>query len=473
MAEPLITQVRRLFTPNRTLEDVIRDAIKIGPDAFFLLDQVDNRKNVWNETSYISRLADYPKADSATWFANGLGGALYRAIHDNDQRFLKKLHERDLYYVAVYACNQHQLEQFKQIILPKFYEAGISLNVHATPLSPTPLHRAIQKGNIPLIEFLLDAGTDVNLPSVLGNKTPLQYAITSEHLSEDKKCEVVSTLLNKGSIDLLVHGDPVLKATLDRNQQLAELLIKKGFPAPSSDLVEQRQRRREERQIQQDRNRLILKATDARNAIIRTAARYLKINSERKFLAIVYGLGAFALAPLFTSGIAAVAVGAGVASLIYVGLSIPVLLFVDSLLRRASLFKKAGLDMINDFRRGSITAEQRYDERLKAVRDGKNRIFQEWTQVSNDQYLAALLQTRVNGAITPEFIQGTINEAMLEGKTTTYQAALWQQRQVARICSPANGKSPAEIIDSLSNKNPEDVLEKIRSKSHKYPRLPS
>lgn len=103
-------------------------------------------------------------------------------------------------------------------------EAGVDVNA-ATPYGATALSFACDRGHLPIVVRLLEAGANPNVEDTFYGATPLTWANSNEHF------EVVSALLAAGA----EGADQMLLQAVAANQfQLAEAVIKSGKVTPTS-----------------------------------------------------------------------------------------------------------------------------------------------------------------------------------------------------------------------------------------------
>ncbi len=110
----------------------------------------------------------------------------------------------------------------------KLLKQGFPVNEREEYLGETPLQIAIESGNLSLIELLLTAGADSNMPDDLdhlplnyGGNTPLHYAVRKGDI------EIVRLLLKFKADPQIADQDnqlPIDIARYERLDQIVELL---------------------------------------------------------------------------------------------------------------------------------------------------------------------------------------------------------------------------------------------------------
>ncbi|KAJ5067285.1 ankyrin repeat-containing protein [Anaeramoeba ignava] len=149
---------------------------------------------------------------------------LFEAITKNDLKSVKEEANKDniniLYKFTplAFACKQENIDLE---IIKHLFSIGADLNL---PINFTPLIFAIQKGDIPLVEFLLDNGADPNIPT---KKVAIDYAMnSSEDLTIIKK--LISSNVNLKQVD---SGSTILHRACEgeTSKTKIEFLLDKGF----------------------------------------------------------------------------------------------------------------------------------------------------------------------------------------------------------------------------------------------------
>ena len=97
------------------------------------------------------------------------------------------------------------------------FHLGFSL-VGSSRLNPTPLHRAVDNGNVEIVRILVNAGADLNIKSSRGSDpTPLHIAV------QDGNAELVRILVDAGA-------DPNIRNHSNYGRQTpVDIAIGKGY----------------------------------------------------------------------------------------------------------------------------------------------------------------------------------------------------------------------------------------------------
>ncbi len=102
-------------------------------------------------------------------------------------------------------------------------EAGVDVNA-ATPYGATALSFASDRGHLPVVVMLLEAGANPNVKDTFYGATPLTWARSNQHF------EVLSTLLAAGADGA---DDMLLQAIAANQFPLAEAVLKSGKVSPT------------------------------------------------------------------------------------------------------------------------------------------------------------------------------------------------------------------------------------------------
>lgn len=106
-------------------------------------------------------------------------------------------------------------------------EAGVDVNA-ATPYGATALSFACDRGHLPIVTMLLEAGANPNVKDTFYGATPLTWAQSNEHF------EVLTALLAAGA----EGADELLLQAIAANQfPLAEAVLKSGKVTPTTQAV--------------------------------------------------------------------------------------------------------------------------------------------------------------------------------------------------------------------------------------------
>lgn len=87
-------------------------------------------------------------------------------------------------------------------MMAKLLQAEVLFNNKTdTTFGTAPLHVAAATGSLPHVNLLLDAGAEINSPSILDQKTPLHYAASTlkPYCSRPSQLEVISLLVANGA----------------------------------------------------------------------------------------------------------------------------------------------------------------------------------------------------------------------------------------------------------------------------------
>ena len=205
------------------VSSVARDAIQrvFDPNGPYfsawgrLEDYDDSRDLIWSsKATPLHRAAYYDLVDIAEWLITSRS-------HDLDAQ--NAIHRTPLYY----ACYRGNMKVIQVLI-----NHGADVN---TPrdLDWCPLHAASSEGHLEISRLLIESGANVNAqPSTDGHPTPLSLASRWGHL------EIVRMLLENGADHNLQYSDetPLIIAWKSGRFEVAELLLKYVADINASDI---------------------------------------------------------------------------------------------------------------------------------------------------------------------------------------------------------------------------------------------
>jgi F-type H+-transporting ATPase subunit beta len=147
-----------------------------------------------------------------------------------DEQFANRLN----FFIALKHNNLVQVRQLARRspeLLETMTEWGVGSDGWYWPLGTTAVHLAAGTGNLPLLELLVELGSDLNAADKMGNR-PLDRAV---HMGQ---FETVRRLLELGAEPNLTEGkkrQPLHTAVIRRHAEIARLLLEHGADKTAED----------------------------------------------------------------------------------------------------------------------------------------------------------------------------------------------------------------------------------------------
>lgn len=125
----------------------------------------------------------------------------------------------------MYAAGNNNLDIVKLLL-----EKGVNIN-EQTPDGETALMKAVEYGQLETVNYLIESGADVNIKT-RKNETAVMYAIGLSHVTTERRVEVLQSLIKAGA-DLNIPGSwnsqtPLLRAIGYNKYEIVKLLIESG-----------------------------------------------------------------------------------------------------------------------------------------------------------------------------------------------------------------------------------------------------